>query len=59
MKTVLFRRFENFMTAITFAEKGEHEYARRFVLPVAKRKYPNPSKRIEGNSPETRPQIRL
>lgn len=57
MKTIAFTRFENFMAAVTFAEKGDHEYAIHLVNSVTKKKNQNPSKRIQGDHPESRRQM--
>jgi hypothetical protein len=58
MKKSIFQKFENLMTAVTFAERGEHDYAIRLMDSSAKKKQQTLKKKKE-NPVENRPQMRL
>jgi len=59
MKTGLLRTLENLMVAVTFAEKGDHEYAFRVMNPETGRKSRKNSRKDLNRQAENRPRMQL
>lgn len=59
MKTEIFNRFEKLMSAVTFAEKNDHDYAILLMNDENKnKKQPYSRKRLQDQQ-DHRPQMRL
>jgi len=59
MKTEIFRKFENLMAAVTFAEKNDRDYAIMLMnADDSKKKQPYSRKSLKSQQ-DHRPQMRL
>jgi len=59
MNIGLLKTLENLMVAVTFAEKGDHEYALKVMKPETNRKHQKHSRKELTRKAENRPRMQL